>query len=67
MELISLFELTKNPLQPGLLKAALSVLCNQMSPVSYDLAAVRRPRFELPAKLVPEGSDQRAEDQRELQ
>jgi hypothetical protein len=41
MEVISLFETTKNPLQPGLLKAALSVLCSQLSPpVSYNLAAV---------------------------
>ena len=40
VELISPFEITKNPLQPGLLKAALFVLCNELSPLSYDLAAV---------------------------
>jgi hypothetical protein len=39
-ELISLFEITQNPLQIGLLKAALSVLLNKLSPVSYDLAPV---------------------------
>ena len=40
MELISLFEITQNALQAGLLKAALFVLCNKLSPVGCDLAAV---------------------------
>jgi hypothetical protein len=34
------FSNKQTPLQTGLLKAALNVLCNKLSPVIYDFAAV---------------------------